>query len=158
MTRVVNLLTLELEAAYGPPPLGHDFSARSVSREVGATRTGLGVYEVAPGQKTWPYHFELAEEEWLIVLTGELTLRTPEGERVLRAGDVVCFPPGVDGAHAVRNAGAEPSRYAMPSASLGVADGCIYPDAGSFVLRGPGFSHRGRLGDELGYWEAQEPA
>jgi uncharacterized cupin superfamily protein len=158
VSRVVNLLTLELEEAYGPPPPGHDFRARSVSREVGATRTGLGVYEVAPGQKTWPYHFELAEEEWLIVLAGELVLRTPEGERTLRAGDVACFPPGADGAHSVRNAGTEPARYAMPSATLGFADGCIYPDAGSFVLRGPGFQHRGRLGAELGYWEAQEPS
>lgn len=158
MTRVVNLVALELRGPGEAPPPGHEFHARSVTRDVGAERTGLGVYEVAPGQATWPYHFELAEEEWLIVLTGELVLRTPEGERTLRAGDVACFPPGVDGAHAVRNDGTEPARYAMPSASLGLADGCIYPDSGSFVLRGPGFQHRGRLGDELGYWEAQEPA
>jgi uncharacterized cupin superfamily protein len=158
VTRVVNLLALELHEPDQSAPEGHAFRARSVTRELGAEKTGLGIYEVLPGQKTWPYHFELAEEEWLIVLTGELVLRTPEGERVLRAGDVACFPPGVDGAHAVRNGGTEPARFAMPSATLGPADGCVYPDAGSFVLRGPGFSHRGRLGAELGYWEAQEPS
>jgi uncharacterized cupin superfamily protein len=156
MTRVVNLLALELNEPHDAPPPGHDFRARSVTRDVGATRTGLGIYEVAPGHATWPYHFELAEEEWLIVLTGELVLRTPAGERTLRAGDVACFPAGADGAHAVRNDGTEPARFAMPSSSLGFADGCVYPDSGSFVLSGPGFRHRGRLGDELGYWEAQE--
>jgi uncharacterized cupin superfamily protein len=158
MSRVVNLLQLELPEPREPLPPGRDFRWRSLTREVGAKRTGLGIYEVAPGQAHWPYHFELAEEEWLIVLAGEVTLRTPDGERVLRVGDVACFPAGADGAHAVRNAGTEPARFAMPSSSLGFADGCIYPDAGSFVLRGPGFEHRGRLGEELGYWEAQEPS
>lgn len=156
MSRVVNLLALELPEPGEPAPPGHDFRARSLTRDVGAKRTGLGIYEVAPGQKTWPYHFELAEEEWLIVLAGEVVLRTPSGERTLRVGDVACFPAGADGAHSVRNDGTEPARYAMPSSSLGFADGCIYPDAGSFVLRGPGFQHRGRLGENLGYWEAQE--
>ena len=75
---------------------------------------------------------------------------------MLRAGDVACFPAGADGAHAVRNEGTEPARFAMPSASLGSADGCIYPDAGTFVLSGPGFHHRGRLGEAIGYWEAHE--
>lgn len=158
MASVVNLLRLELPGPGEPPPAGHDFRARSLTRDVGAQRTGLSVYEVAPGQRHWPYHFELAEEEWLIVLAGEVVLRTPEGERVLGVGDVACFPAGADGAHSVRNDSAEPARFAMPSSSLGFADGCIYPDAGSFVLRGPGFQHRGRLGEQLGYWEAQEPA
>ena len=37
---------------------------------------------------------------------GRGDVRTPDGERVLRAGDVACFPAGAAGAHAVRNAGA----------------------------------------------------
>ncbi len=65
--------------------------------------TGFGVYELEPGEATWPYHFELNEEEWLIVVAGEVTLRTPDGERILRVGDVVCFPAGAAGAHAMRN-------------------------------------------------------
>lgn len=158
MNRIVNLMELELHEAREPPPPGHDFRARSLTQDVGAEATGLGIYEVAPGHTTWPYHFELAEEEWLIVLAGELVLRTPEGERVLRTGEVACFPAGADGAHAVRNEGTEPARYAMPSARHGFADGCIYPDSGTFVLSGPGFQHRGRLGDRLGYWEAEEDA
>jgi uncharacterized cupin superfamily protein len=39
----------------------------------------------------------------LIVLRGEPTLRTPDGERTLAEGDIVHFPAGPDGAHAVRN-------------------------------------------------------
>ena len=53
----------------------------------------------------FPYHFHHGMEEWLLVVDGTPTLRTPDGERELRRGDVVCFPPGPDGAHQVRGPG-----------------------------------------------------
>ena len=34
----------------------------------------------AAGESVCPYHYELTEEEWLIVLDGRPTLRTPEGD------------------------------------------------------------------------------
>jgi uncharacterized cupin superfamily protein len=154
VTEIFNLLELEL-APYEEGPDGHRFSKRHLARELGAALTGLTVYEVEPGQSTWPYHFELNEEEWLIVISGELRLRTPDGERVLRAGEVGCFPAGASGAHAVRNDGAATARFAMPSSVAPLGDATVYPDSGKFKLDGPGFSHRGRLGDPLEYWERE---
>ena len=61
------------------------------------------VYELAPGQRTFPYHWHTLEEEWLIVLRGEPTLRDPNGERTLAEGDCVVFKRGPEGAHSVRN-------------------------------------------------------
>jgi uncharacterized cupin superfamily protein len=150
--RVFNLRDLELEP-YDEGPEGHRFALARVAGAAGATLTGLTVYEVEPGQSTWPYHFELNEEEWVLVIEGELTVRTPAGERVLHAGDLVCFPVGADGAHAVRNDGAATARFAMPSSVAAHGDACVYPDSGTFKLAGPGFYHRGRLGDSLDYWE-----
>ena len=152
MTRVVNLLELELDE-YREGPEGHRFSSASLTERVGALRTGLGIYELPPGEATWPYHFELNEEEWLIVLSGEVTVRTPEGERVLRVGDVACFPAGAAGAHAMRNDGQTAARFAMPSSVDPVWGGTVYPDKGTFRLSGNGFSHRGRLGERVEYWE-----
>ena len=37
--------------------------------------------EVEPGNKLWPYHTHYLNEEWVIVLRGEPTLRTPEASR-----------------------------------------------------------------------------
>jgi uncharacterized cupin superfamily protein len=150
--RVFNLRELEL-SSNDEGPEGHRFSVRSPAQELGAALTGFGVYEVEPGESTWPYHFELSEEEWLLVIDGELTLRTPEGERKLRAGDLVCFPPGVAGAHAVRNDGPGTARFAMPSSGVPDGGGTVYPDTGIFKLFGPGFSHRARLGEPVEYWE-----
>jgi uncharacterized cupin superfamily protein len=67
---------------------------------------GLGatVYELGPGN--WvPFHFHHGSEELLVVLRGRPTLRTGDGERLLDEGDVVHFPTGPDGAHALRNDG-----------------------------------------------------
>jgi uncharacterized cupin superfamily protein len=155
VTRVFNLRELELAEPREPAPPGHGFRVRSLGADAGAAQTGCSVYEVDPGQATWPYHFELNEEEWLIVIAGELTLRTPDGERRLRAGDVACFAAGAAGAHAVRNDSEQTARFAMPSSVSVYGDACVYPDSGKFKLAGPGFLHRGHLGDEVPYWEGE---
>jgi uncharacterized cupin superfamily protein len=153
--RVRNLLAIALEDESTGAPPGHDFAASSLTEPFGAVATGMGVYEIAPRNASWPYHFEIAEEEWLIVIDGELTLRTPEGETVLRAGDVACFPAGAAGAHAVRNDTDAPVRYAMPSTRARHGGATVYPDSGKFGIRAPGFGHRGRLGDRIDYWEGE---
>ena len=150
---MINLKECKLDR-YEEGPEGNRFSHRSLTKEVGAERTGFGLYELEPGHATWPYHFELGSEEWLLVVDGELTLRTPEGERTLRTGDLVCFPEGPDGAHFVRNDSAALVRFAMPSVDA-PTNAAIYPDSGTFVLHGPGFNHRARLGEPIEYWEGQ---
>lgn len=153
--RVVNLLELALEAAPEDTPPGHAFRGERLTEPFGATTTGMSVYELDPGLSCWPYHFEVSEEEWLIVISGELTLRTPAGERVLRAGDVACFPAGAAGAHAVRNHGTTPVRYAMPSSNGGYGGASVYPDSGKVNVYTEGFRHRGWLGEPVPYWEGE---
>jgi uncharacterized cupin superfamily protein len=153
--RVRNLLAIPLEEREGGPE-GHRISATSLSRPFGAEATGMSVHELPPGNASWPYHFETTEEEWLIVIEGELTLRTPAGESVLRTGDVACFPAGAAGAHAVRNHSDAPVRYAMPSTNAPYGDACVYPDSGKVLIHAPGFEHRGWLGEPVDYWEGEE--
>ena len=45
---------------------------------------GASMYEVESGNKQGPFHTHHANEEWAIVLRGEPTLRTHEGEQQLR--------------------------------------------------------------------------
>src|SRR3954470_24537983 len=87
-------------APRGCEPPGYDLTrAVRVGKAIGATQLGMSIYELPPGQAICPYHFEWTDEEWLIVLDGEPTVRTPEGERTLVRGDTVCFPAGPAGAH-----------------------------------------------------------
>ncbi len=149
---IVNLRDCELESL-DEGPAGRKFRARSLGATVGAKATGCGVYELEPGNASWPYHFELCEEEWLFVIDGEVNVRTPDGEHLLRSGDVVCFPVGAAGAHAVSNPGSGTARFAMISAGYTKGGGAVYPDEGKFVVYTDGFKHRGRLGESVDYWE-----
>jgi uncharacterized cupin superfamily protein len=89
---------------------------------------GATVYELAPG-KEGPYHWHYGEEEWLIVLAGMPTLRTPEGERVLRAWDAAVFPRGETGAHQIRNDSDQPVRAVFFS-TVSDPEVVVYPDEG----------------------------
>ena len=68
-------------------PEGYSCGMDRFGPKLGAEKLGATVYELPPGQTLCPYHYE-SEEEWLLVLQGELTVRHPEGEDVLRPGDV----------------------------------------------------------------------
>jgi len=95
---------------------------------LGAQDTGCSVYELPPGQGICPYHFEYGEEEWLLVLAGTPTLRTPEGEEAIGPLEMIFFPKGPDGAHSVRNHTDEPVRVLMFSTRVFPAVSA-YPDS-----------------------------
>jgi uncharacterized cupin superfamily protein len=97
-------------------------------RRIGATRIGGSLYEIAAGQSICPYHYELGDEEWMIVLTGRPTVRHPGGEEELAPGDTICFPEGPAGAHKVTNRTAEPLRVLLLSTKR-LPSVAIYPDS-----------------------------
>lgn len=100
---------------------------------LGAEQLGTTVYELPPGQSICPYHYEYAEEEWLIVLVGRPTLRHPDGTDQLVPWDVVCFPRGPKGAHQVRNDSDEPVRVLMYSTIKHPA-ATVYPDSDKIAV------------------------
>jgi uncharacterized cupin superfamily protein len=86
-------------------PAGYRAGTARFGPLIGASRIAGTVYELPPGESTWPYHYEYGAEEWLLVLDGNPTLRHPGGEDELDPGDLVCCPDGPDGAHKVTNHG-----------------------------------------------------
>lgn len=126
MVAIVNLYGDEWDDERERP--GWRWKRAAVGKRIGATKMGASLYELEPGQKTFPYHYEYGSEEWLICVGGAPTLRTPDGERRLEPGDVVSFPEGPEGAHQVINATDEPARVLILSTGgdPGVA---VYPDS-----------------------------
>jgi uncharacterized cupin superfamily protein len=114
--KVVNVFGDEWEATEDREGFG--FRDAWIGARLGAELIGGSVYEVDPGKKLWPYHVHHANEEWLIVLRGRPTLRTPEGEQELVEGDVACFLRGPSGAHQVINRTDVPVRVFMLSTML----------------------------------------
>ena len=140
----------------GNEPTGYDRTrAVRVGKKIGARQMGMSVYELPTGQAICPYHFEWTDEEWLIVLAGAPTLRTPDRERTLERGDTVCFPAGPRGAHHVRNDGAQLARVAILSTKnpFGIAE---YPDSDKVGVWAGDAHYMLRRANHLDYWDGED--
>lgn len=122
---------------------------------LGAQQTGMSLYELPPGQALCPYHYEYAEEEWVLVLAGRPSVRTPEGTEPLEPLDAVFFPRGPEGAHQIRNDSDAPARVVMWSTVVHPA-ATAYPDSGKVgVFPGGGERLLFRRADAVGYYDGE---
>ena len=119
---------------------GFNWDRIRLGRRLGGEMLGASVYVLPQGQKSFPYHVHHANEELLLVLEGEVELRTPSGVETMGRGDAVLFQRGADGAHQVTGLSPEPARFIMFSTMV-EPEIAEYPDSGSigvFAGRPPG--------------------
>jgi uncharacterized cupin superfamily protein len=115
---------------------------------IGAKKIGMTIYQLEAGQRICPYHTEIGNEEWLIVVEGEPTLRTPGGEQQLVPGDVAVFPEGPEGAHSVSG----PGRVVMMSTMIDPS-ASEYPDSNKIGIWPP--NKLFRLDDAVDYFDGE---
>jgi uncharacterized cupin superfamily protein len=108
-------------------PKGYRAGVARVGAELEARETAIKLFEIPPGESLCPYHYEYVEE-WLLVLAGEVVVRTPDGEHAARTGVLARFPAGPDGAHKLTNRGEQPARVIMFSSSREPSV-AVYPDS-----------------------------
>lgn len=153
--RSFNVIDGELDEARDQP--GFSWRAATLGPKLGAEQIGASLYELQPGERTFPYHYEYGAEEWLLVVAGCPTLRAPDGEQELRPGDVVCFPEGPEGAHLIRNDTDEPVRVLIAS-TKGFPDAAVYPDSGKIGIWTGNEADPARIfriGSAVDYWDCE---
>ena len=150
--RRFNLRSGELEYESERP--GFRWRATRVGDRLGAEAIGATVYLLDADERTFPYHLHHGVEEWLLVVDGEPTVRTPAGERRLRPGDMLGFPAGADGGHGVRG----PGRVVIFSANREPSIS-VYPDSDKLGTRPGGDADADvlnfRRADAVDYWEGE---
>ena len=151
--RRLNLRTAGLRTFDGMPD-GYGAPFAAIGDAIGAQHLAGQLVELAPGQKLCPYHWEAGQEEWLLVLDGRPTVRTPEGPRELRSGDVVCFPRGEAGAHQVLNESDAGARVVMLSERR-TPNVIVYPDSGKVGVRSSSLRGNYRLESAVDYWDGE---
>jgi uncharacterized cupin superfamily protein len=105
-----------------------------VGRQAGAQRLGASLFEVEPGAATFPLHAHFHNEELMVVIEGEPTLRTLDGTRRLATGEVVAFPAGRAGAHELTNPTEGRVRVLIVSTML-APEINEFPDTGELWVR-----------------------
>jgi uncharacterized cupin superfamily protein len=119
----------------------------------GSKELGCSLFELDPGGQATPYHMHHGNEELLIVLDGELELRTPAGTRTVSRGAVAAFPTGPSGAHRLRNVSDAPARYLLVS-TMRFPEVAEQLDTGTILaMSGPGHGWAFPAGAEDDYME-----
>jgi len=119
-----------------------------------ARKLGAGFDILAPGKRSCPYHYHLAQEEMFVVLQGTGTLRVAGEMLSVRAGDVVVIPPGPQYPHQFINTSDAPMHYL----SIGTQESpeiCYYPDSGKLGAYHPGHRMIQRRAEQLDYWDGE---
>jgi len=85
-----------------PEPYASMMSKRSwlpLGDAGGLTQFGANITILEPGGVSSMRHWHMNEDEFVMVIGGEVVMVTDEGETVLHEGDCAAFPAGVENGH-----------------------------------------------------------
>lgn len=86
------------------------------------------IRKLNPGKYSFPYHFHRNSEELMYVISGEMTIRTPDKTEVIQTGQMVFFELGETSAHQFYNHSDSPCVYLDIRTNMGF-DVTEYPDS-----------------------------
>jgi uncharacterized cupin superfamily protein len=89
-----------------PPPFDEPCRVRQRTRlgdAAGLTQFGVNLLRLPPGAWSSQRHWHTGEDEFVYVLSGEVTLVTDAGEEVLRPGDCAGFKAADPDGHCLQN-------------------------------------------------------
>ncbi len=146
---VIDLSAVPITQGTGyPEPFRAAVAGRSrqrVGNAAGLTNFGVNLTTLKPGAQSALRHWHSLQDEFIYVVSGELTLVTDEGETCLTPGMMAGFKAGVaDGHHLINRSGAIATYLEVGDRTLG--DRADYPDDDLLALPkaegGHGFTHR----------------
>ncbi|RXZ64440.1 cupin domain-containing protein [Pelagerythrobacter rhizovicinus] len=114
---------------------------RRLAPGAGLTEMGASHVVLKPGAWSSQRHWHAAEDELLVMISGEAVLIEDEGETVLRAGDVAAWPKGVRNGHHLRNRSGSDCVFVAISAGDRAADHGEYPDI-DLKFDAEGYAHK----------------
>jgi uncharacterized cupin superfamily protein len=116
-------------------------------------KIGIAYEELPPGKQSVTFHYHLLEEEHIIALKGEATLRLGDERYLIKAGDYIAFPAGQRAGHCLINETDTPFLFIIIG-DREPHDVCIYPDSRKIMIRGLDRAMI-RDGERLDYWEGE---
>lgn len=137
----------KLEAIVGtlyPPPFDEPCLSRERKRlgdAAGLTQFGVNLLRLLPGAWSSQRHWQTKSDEFVYVLSGEVTLVTDAGEEVLRPGNAAGFKAGDPDGHCLQNRSSSDALVLEVGTRI-KDDGAYYSDIDMMTLVGSGYAHR----------------
>ena len=138
-----------------PPPHDEPVQGRWYRRlapVAGLTKLGASHVVLKPGAWSSQRHWHSGQDELLVMLSGEAVLVEDSGESVVRPGDVLAWPAGVEDGHHLQNRGETDCVFVAVSGGAAAEDSGEYPDIDMT------FAHGGYFRRDGSRYDTQRPA
>lgn len=118
--------------------------SQRLTQPAGLTQFGVNIVRLDPGAASSIRHWHENEDEFAIVLEGEITLVDDAGATLLGVGDCASFPAADRNGHHLVNRSAAPATFLVVG-TRAATETCHYPDADLLYTRdarGFRFTHK----------------
>lgn len=116
-------------------------SRQKVGEAAGLKNFGVNLTTLEPGAQSALRHWHSAQDEFVYIVQGELTLVTNAGEQTLNAGDMAGFAAGIENGHHLINRSDRIAVY-LEVGDRSTLDRVDYPDEDLVCLPTTGDSRR----------------
>lgn len=113
-----------------PEPYRENVIARSkrvLGDAFGLSRYGVNLVELSPGTWSSQRHWHTHDDEFIFIVSGQVTLITDAGEQLLTPGMVAGFPAGDSNGHHLINKSNDSATY-LEIGDRNPGDEVFYPD------------------------------
>lgn len=145
----------DLPAKHKPYHDLYEYTRRDFVPRGETGNTLVSIYEIPPQKSAFPYHYHLKNEETFYILSGEGMLKTPGGERPVRAGDLLFFPANSEGAHKLTNTSSTEKLVYIDFDVIHDLDVAIYPDSNKIGVWGKDINRVYPLDGDVNYYEGE---
>ena len=134
---------------------GYEYYRRDFVPRGDAAQCMVSIYEIPPKKSAYPYHFHHKSEETFFIFSGEGVLKTPQGDRKVKAGDLLFFPTGPEGAHKLTNSSETETLCYIDFDVVHDIDVCEYPDSGKIGIWGMDINRIYPKDSDVDYYEGE---
>ena len=145
----------QIPASHKAEHEGYEYFRRKFVPFGEAKQTHVCVYEIPPGKAAYPYHFHYKTEETFYIISGTGILRTPEGEREVRGGELIFFPAGEEGAHKLTNISDSSNLVYIDFDVAHDLDVAVYPDSDKIGVWGMGINQMYPKSANVDYYDGE---
>ena len=155
MSQIKHSKVEDIPASHKCEHEGYEYFRRKFVPFGTANHTHVCVYEIPPMKAAYPYHFHYKTEETFYIISGTGTLKTPEGERTVTAGDLLFFPAGEAGAHKLTNVSDTENLVYIDFDATHELDVAVYPDSDKIGIWGMGINQIFPKSADVDYYEGE---
>jgi uncharacterized cupin superfamily protein len=105
-----------------------EFERKTIGQLAGGKQLGASLFRLKPGKKAFPFHYHYANEEAILVIEGEGSLRLGDKTKSIKQDDYIALPTGADHAHQVINTSEYDLVYLCLSTMI-EPEVMVYPDS-----------------------------